>query len=46
MVILGGNGYINLYDAGNMSTNNATIPTEMSYYQLKTLQTAIIILLL
>ena len=27
MVILGGNGYINLYDAGNMSTNNATIPT-------------------
>jgi len=27
MVILGGNGYINLYDAGNMSTNNATTPT-------------------
>jgi len=27
MVILGGNGYINLYDAGNMSDNNATTPT-------------------
>ena len=27
MVILGGNGYINLYDAGNMSDNTATTPT-------------------